>query len=266
MELQILTMRTYILLFIVLLFSSCEKVLDLNLDKTAPKIVIESVFTNVSLRHTVSVSSTANFEASNAKIPVSGAILTLIEENGPTLTYTETSPGIYSSTRYRGVPGRKYTLNVTVNGKTYSASSVMPMPVPIKSLSQAELSFFNETRKIVKVNYADPIGIPNYYYSRVFINNVKRDDFFVESDRFNDGKDVQNNIFIDDPELKVGDVVRVQLLTIDQYVYRYLFSITQITGNGGPPTAPANPTSNFNNGALGFFSASTSTEETRVID
>ncbi|MES2652351.1 MAG: DUF4249 domain-containing protein [Bacteroidota bacterium] len=266
MEFQILTMRKISFILIAILFSSCEKVINLNLANTEPKIVIESIFTNISTRHTVSISSTANFDASNAKVPVTGATVTLQEENGPTLTFTEPTPGSYLSSRYRGIPGKKYTLNVTVNGKTYTAISIMPQPVPIQSLKQAELTFFNETRKSVQVNYTDPLGIPNFYYNRLFVNTVKRSEFYIDSDRFNDGKEVKNNIFIDDPELNVGDMVRVQFLTIDENVYRYLFSITQITGNGGPPTTPANPNSNFNNGALGYFSASTSTEQSMIIE
>lgn len=267
MEFQVLTMRNYHLIpLIVLLCTSCEKIIDLNLNNTEPKIVIESIFTDVSTRHTVSISNTADFDTNNTTIPVSGATVLIKEESGPTLTFTESTPGNYISTRYKGKPGIKYTLSVTVNGKTYSATSIMPLAVPIKSINQAELNFFGKSRKIVELNYIDPFGIPNFYYSRIFINNVKRDNFSVDSDRFNDGKQVKNTIYTDESELAKGDAVRIQLLTIDENVYRYLFSITQITGNGGPPTTPANPNSNFNNGALGFFSASTSTEQTLIID
>lgn len=259
-------MRKLLILFLAILCSSCEKVIDLDLDNTESKIVIESIFTDINTRHGVSISRTVNFDESNTKVPVTGALVTLKEENGPTLAFTEPTPGTYTSTRYKGVPGKKYTLTVTVGGQTYSATSIMPIAVPIKSINQAELAFFNETRKIIQLTYKDPFGIPNYYYNRVFVNGVKRENFSVDSDRFNDGKEVKNNIFVDEPKLLKGDVVKVQFLTIDANVYRYLFSITQITGNGGPPTTPANPNSNFDNGALGFFSASSSTEESLVID
>lgn len=244
---------------------SCEKVIDLNLPTTAPKIVIEGIFTDLNVRHTISISTTVNFDASNTKKPVSGATVSLKEENGPTINFTEDSPGNYLSTRYKGIPGKKYTLTVTLNGQTYVATSIMPLAVPIKSLNQIELSFFGETKKFVQVNYQDPAGIPNYYYNRLFVNKLKRSSFYLESDRFNDGRLVQNTIFNDEPDLVAGDKVQVQLLTIDENVYKYLFSITQIDGNGGPPTAPANPTSNFNNGALGYFSASTLTTDSLTI-
>ncbi|MEJ5996078.1 DUF4249 domain-containing protein [Pedobacter sp. Du54] len=260
-------MRKLIIILIAVLCSSCEKVIDLKLNTTEPKIVIEAIFTDLNVRHSFTISSTSNFDQSNTKIPVTGAKLTLTEENGPTLSFIELTPGTYTTAvRYKGIPGKKYTLSVIADGKTYTATSIMPVAVPIKTLNQAELTFFKNTRKIVQINYTDPLGIPNYYYNRVFVNGVKREDFSVDSDRFNDGKEVKNTIFIGEPDLVKGDVVRVQFLTIDVNVYRYLFSITQITGNGGPPTTPANPNSNFNNGALGFFSASSSTEQTIVIE
>lgn len=247
------------------LFSSCEKVIDLQLENTEPKLVIEAIFTDLDVRHIVSLSNTTNFDVTTKKVPVSGAVVTLTEENGPTITYTEQTPGNYISTRYKGIEGKKYTITVNANGKTYVATSVMPKRVPIKSLNQIELSAFGETRKIVQVNFDDPAGVANFYYNRVFINNLKNNRFYVDSDRFTDGREVKNNIFIDEPELVTGDKVKIQLLTIDEKVYKYLFSITQITGNGGPPTTPANPESNFNNGALGFFSASTLSVDSLVI-
>jgi hypothetical protein len=252
-------------LIVTVLFSSCEKVIDLKLDSTDSKLVIEAILTDLDVRHIVSLTKTVNFDASNTKVPVSGAIVSIKEENGPTITYTEQTPGNYISTRYKAIPGKKYTMSVVVNGKTYIATSIMPLAVPIKSLSQIELSAFGENRKIVQVNYNDPAGIANFYYNRVFVNNLKKERYYVESDRFNDGREVKNNIFIDEPDLVTGDKVKVQLLTIDANVYKYLFSITQITGNGGPPTTPANPESNFNNGALGFFSASSFTVDSLVI-
>jgi hypothetical protein len=127
------------------------------------------------------------------------------------------------------------------------------------------LAFFGNKKKFVQVNYLDPAGVPNYYNSRVFVNGVKRDLFYVESDRFNDGKSVVNTIFTSTPDLEIGDKVKIDFESIDANVFRYLFAITQISGNGGPPTAPANPDSNFSNGALGYFNACTSRTDSLII-
>lgn len=250
----------------VIIFSSCEKVISLDLDQTTAKIVIEAIFTDLNTNHLVSLSATKNFEADNKKIPVSGALVVLKEENGPTVTFTEQGKsGNYYSTKFKGIPGKKYTMSVTSSGKIYTAISRMPLSVAVTSLSQVELTFFGETRKLVQVNYNDPIGIENFYYNKVYVNGSKRGSLNIESDRFNDGKAVKNTVFLSDPDLKLGDKVKIQLLTIDENVYKYLFSLSQISGNGGPPTTPANPTSNFSNGALGYFSASTISTDSLTI-
>ncbi|MCY1534475.1 hypothetical protein D9M68_698490 [compost metagenome] len=257
------------ILFYVLMFSgtiglSCQKVIDLSLNDMPPKLVIESYLSNISGQQIVSLSRTLNFDSPTAKEPVSGAVIILTDENNAQVRYTEDaqSPGIYRSVRYRGTPGRTYTLSVMVNGQSYQATSTMPLPVDLQTVNQAEMSFLGERRKVLEISYKDPIGVSNYYNCRVFINGKKRDQLFVDSDRFTDGRDVKNTLYLGEPYLKTGDVVRIQLLTIDERVYRYLFSFTQISGNGGPPTAPANPVSNFSNGALGYFSASTLSEQT----
>ncbi len=250
---------------LALFLCACEDVIDLKLDNTTPKIVIEGTITDVNEPHTVIISKTINFTESNKKLPVSGAVVVVKEEGGLSVSFTEKTPGVYVSPTFKGTSSKKYTISVTANGKVYNATSIMPKPVRIESLTQVDLNFFGTVRKYIQVNYVDPLGIPNFYNSRVFINNVKRDLFYVESDRFNDGKEVANTIFTDEPDLVAGNKVKIEFLTIDEKVYRYLFAITQIGGNGGPPTAPANPDSNFDNGALGYFSASTSRTESITV-
>ncbi len=253
--------NNYPIFFISLLafaFVSCEKVIDLKLENTSPKLVIESTFTDSLQIQTVTISQTINFETSNQFKPIVGAKVTLSDMQNMLITFVETNPGIYQTlTPVKGESGKKYNLSVTVNNQNYLASSTMPQAVKLDSIRQNEIFIFGEKTKFLKVHFQDPAGLGNYYNNRIFINKTKRNEFFVEFDRFNDGKQIANTIFINEPDLAVGDKVKIDLLTIDVNVYRYLFSITQISGNGGPPTAPANPVSNFNNGALGYFSAST---------
>ena len=260
-----LSSKLYVSILATTIFSGCEKVIDLKLENTTPNIVIEASITDANKSQVVWLSQTINFEASTKKIPLTGAKVEVKEEGGTTLNFVERQPGVYTSIIYKGIPGKKYTTTITANGKNYTAVSVMPYPVEIESLSQTELTFFGTKRKFIVVNYNDPQGIPNFYNIRISVNGLKRNSYYVESDRFNDGKPVKNNIFTEEPDLVTGDTVSVEFQCIDENVYRYLFSITQITGNGGPPTSPANPDSNFNNGALGYFNACTSRKAQIII-
>lgn len=255
----------YLFISLTMILSSCEKIIDLPIKNATPRIVIEATISDVNEAQTVFISQTIPFQTDTRKVPLSGAVVSVKEDGGPTLTFVQTKPGVYQSSAYKGVPGKKYTINVTSNNKSYTATSIMPLPVSLDSLSQTELTFFGTKNKFVVVHYNDPIGVPNFYNIRIAVNSVRRNSYYVESDRFNDGKNVKTNIFTDEPLLVTGDTVNVELQGIDEKIYRYLFSITQITGNGGPPTAPANPDSNFNNGALGYFSAHTSRKNKIII-
>jgi len=246
--------------------TSCEEVIELDLKTTGPKLVIEAHFTDSLQIQTVNVNKSVNFEADNKMTPVSGAVVILTSDIGVIASYLEVKPGHYATINpVKGVAGIKYTLTVVENNKTYIAVSQMPNPVKIESLGQTELTFFGTTNKFVQLFYSDLAGVPNFYNNRIYVNGVKRNQFFLESDRFNDGKRVVNTLFNQEPDLVTGDKVKVEFLGIDEKVYRYLFSIAQISGEGGPPVSPADPDTNFSNGALGYFSSSAITADSIVV-
>ncbi len=247
-------------------FVACEKVIELDLKNTEPKLVIEANFTDSLQIQTVNIGQTVSFKADNKMTPVSNAQVSLKSDNGLALSFVEIAPGLYATNKaVKGIAGVKYTLTVTVNNKTYTAISQMPSPVKIDSLKQTSIVIFGKTNKFIQVVYKDEPGVPNYYNNRLYVNGVKRNDSFVEFDRFNDGKRVENTLFNQEPDLKTGDKIKVEFLGIDVNVYRYLFAIAQINGAGGPPTSPADPDSNFSNGALGYFSSSAFTADSVVV-
>ncbi|SMD16527.1 DUF4249 domain-containing protein [Pedobacter nyackensis] len=256
--------RLLILLFVGTLFSSCEEVIDLKLDNSEPVIVIDGGISDQNENQLVKVSRTYNFTEPNKFNGVAGAQVVLIRPNGTKISYTEVSPGVYQSVKLRGLPGNKYTLDVTVGGKTYTASSTMPGRVVLDSLTFKQFNFFGATNNYMAVNYNDPAGIQNQY-RYILRSNGKTEEDMVSEDRFTDGNKVSDVIFYKLEDLMVGDSLHVELQCIDRNVYRYFYSLSQSSGEGGPPVAPSNPVSNFSNGALGIFNAYTSSKRSAVI-
>jgi hypothetical protein len=242
----------------ILAFTSCEEVIDIETKEQEPVVVIEASITDRTERQTIYLSQTVPFNQSFQTVPLRSATVRVTETGGPTLTFTEDQPGVYRSTIFKGGYGKTYNLSVTVNGKTYTATSKMPNKVSLDSLSVSEVTFFGETRKYVKVHYQDPLNEVNAYRYILSINGERLKDFFIDSDRFNNGNYVDNTIFNDEPEIKAGDEIMIDFQNITPEIYRYFFAITQIEGNGGPPVAPSNPDTNLSNGALGYFSTHTS--------
>lgn len=256
--------NVFVLLCAVLLFSSCEKIVDLKLDNANPVLVIDGGINDQNENQVVKISKTYNFTEPNKFNAVSGATVVLTRPNGSTVNYTEVSPGNYQSVKTRGIPGNKYTLNVTVEGKTYTASSTMPARVTLDSLTFKQFNFFGEQNTYVAVNYNDPAGTENQY-RYILKAKGKIEEDMVSEDRFNNGNKVSDVVFYEVDDLVTGDTIGVEFQCIDRNVYRYFYSLGQNNGSGGPPVAPANPVSNFNNGALGVFNAHTTSKRAIVI-
>ncbi len=244
------------LLFGFFLFSSCEKVIDLDLKKAEPIIVIEGSISDQTENQFVRISKTIPFTESNTFNGFKGATVSIIAPGSMPINFIEVSPGLYRSQRVRGTPGQTYKLEVLADGKLYTASSTMPLPVIPDSVGFKKLSFFGDENIYPTVYYKDPSGVQNQYRYLVKINNKSQADIVFE-DRFNDGNAISDLIIYDGDDIKKGDTITIEMQSIDRNVFKYYFAISQIGGNGGPPVAPANPNSNISNGALGIFSAHT---------
>jgi hypothetical protein len=141
----------------------------------------------------------------------------------------------------------------------------MPNPVNLDSVGFKTISFFGNSNIYPMVYYTDPPKVQNQYRNILKINGKLQGDIVFE-DRFNDGNAVSDVIIYDgDDDLKPGDIVEVEMQSIDRNVFKYFFALSQIGGNGGPPVAPSNPETNFNNGALGIFNACAKSTKSVVL-
>lgn len=244
-------------------FTGCEEVIDIDLKDADQVLVIEGNVSNTETTHFVSISKTVPFASNSTDNPQSGAIVKILEEivSGSTSSvitpkaersFTEVSSGLYQISNYRASPGRKYTLTVELADKSYQASSIMPAPISIDSIGTVTDSFFGEDQKTVSIVFQDPPNEKNYYRYLLTVNGKAITDVFAYNDKFNDGKKVQRNLYNEDLDLFRGDSVWVEQQCVDQAVYNYF---NGIQSNNPGSAAPANPISNFSNGALGYFSA-----------
>ncbi len=250
-------MKRYIHIFTAILLlvtaiTSCQKVIDIDLNKKEPKIVIEGGISDQPGPYLIRVSKTVNFDESNEFPAVSGALLVLHDDMNNSETLSETAPGEYITTSLQGVAGRTYTLEVTVNAVTYTSVSYLSPAVDIDSLTIEE-SFWGERQ--VNIHLKDPVETENFYRVIQEINRVKQNDIYLISDELQNGTSLSMPLFGEYIMLK-GDTVTVHLQSIDRAAYDYYRTLAALVSGGGPPSdAPANPITGFTNGALGYFSA-----------
>lgn len=249
----------------VIVFYSCTKVVDINLNDASPQIVIEGNVTDSTGPYQVQITKTANYSSSNIFPPVSGAVVKITDNtSGKIDLLTEVASGIYKTNISKGIYGHTYQLNVVTSGQTYTASSTMPQLVVLDSITFQHNSFFNITAINPVANFQDPAGILNYYTFKQTINSRQLYFTYYRNDRLSDGKYISQQIFPDSNYIKVGDNIKIQMNCVDKNVYNYFSTLWQATGNNVQTVTPTNPISNISNNALGYFSASTVMFKTKV--
>lgn len=232
--------------------NSCEKVIDVDLDETDQKIVVEGVILNGDTIQRVRVTRTTSFDDSNGAPTVDNAVITVTDNLGNIGTFASVGNGWYELTSYPGVEGRTYSIQVNVDGQTFLANSTMPNLVPMDSLYTEFFPFGMDTFITVVPSRYDPVGIANFYQFHLFKNGVKQKEIFLQNDQFTDGNLAVEPLFISD--IKLNDTLKVTMFCIDKPVWTYF---NQLAVNASNSTTPANPVSNFTGGCLGYFSART---------
>ena len=245
---------------LLLLFTSCEKEIDLNLDDKSGVLVVDGNVTDQAGPYYVQLTKSVPFTQANTYPAVTDATVTISDQTGKQDQLVYDANGRYKTTTLIGTPGNVYTLKIVVDGKTYTASSRLPKVVPLDSLTQDSIKFGSEVRYAIRPMYTDPMDLGNNYRFIISVNGKSNKAYNLISDNINNGK-VNQRAFpiINDediePELKKGDVITVEMHGLDLPIYTYYNALAEITGRGG--VTPANPPSNISGGALGRFSAHT---------
>ena len=248
--------------FSVLLgFSSCEKVIDVDLNDTEQKVVIEGSILRGDTLQRVRITKTQNFDESTAPPTVDNAVVTVIDNLGNAAVFTSVGNGWYELTGYPGVEGRTYTLTATVEGTTYSGSSIMPSYQAMDTLYVEFYPFGADTLISLVPAHFDKQVVPNYYQFHVYIICTRDKTVYLQNDQFTDGNLTVEPLFVSD--LLLEDTVRVDLFCIDKPVYTYF---NQLGVNSSSSATPANPISNLNGGCLGYFSARTVHSRTIIVN
>ena len=241
---------------VVFISSSCQKVIDVDLKSVDPEIVIEANVSDQAGPYLVQLSKTVNFDQPNVFPGVSGAVVILSDNMGNADTLTEVSSGKYYTSSLAGVPGRNYFLKVQAEGEEYIAASFMSSAVVIDTIMVDSLTFGGVSNKYLNVTFTDPASPGNFYRIIEIINGDTLSIINLSNDEFENGRQITVPIFSDeDPTLKSGDNVVIVLQCIDENVFDYFLELLMMINSGGQSAAPANPTSNISNNALGYFSA-----------
>ena len=257
------------LLGCIIIISSCQKVIDVDLNETDPKFVIEANYTAEDSTVSVKITFTSSYFDASAPTTVNNATVVITNHLGMSLPVTFIGNGMYELTNYVPIFETNYTLTVSYGGVTYTAVSTMHAPVQLEDITyEFYPGFFGlEPGYVCDLNFYDPAGVENFYVVALSLNGVadtKLTSLFIQNDLFSDGNLVSRPLFKDEFN-QVGDTVGMELRSVDKATYQYYYEILSIAG-GQTTAAPSNPANNWDNEALGYFSAYSNNRKEVVIE
>lgn len=260
--------NTIIGLLLLSCFSSCEKVIQLDVPEGEEKIVIEGIIIN-EREASVKVSRSKPYDEVLQDHLIDDATVILSTNYGVSEELKLKSSGIYSSSSIIGLVGVKYNLTVTVDGEEFVAESTMPKVSPIDSIYSIYDPFpemFDRPGDYrVDIDFTDDGEIENFYRLKGYVNGELLNDadaFVVFNDKLFNGYDYTVSMMAN--RFNSTDTVSYQLLSIDKDTYSYYSELSDVVGGGGNGI-PYNPQGNFSNDAVGYFSAQSSAISTIII-
>ena len=259
-------MKNIIIIAGLLLTASCQKVIDLKVRDADKKYVIEGNVTDQPGPYTVTISNTTTFNSTWQFQGVGGASVTIRDDAGNSELLHETGTGVYQTSTLSGVEGRTYQLLIKIGEKTFTASSIMPHRVNFDSLYVREIVNFTKTVKAAVPIFTDPAGQGNSYKFNQYINGKLDKSLYYQNDDFTDGLMNTFALLQPDPDstLRTNDYLDIDMQCIDKPMYKYWYSLDE-SSSGEGNSIPANPVTNIQGGALGYFSAHTSRRRSLVV-
>ncbi len=252
-------------LFFVLLFSACEKNIDVNFPPGEQPYVIEGYIENdvvpivsisrgVSFLKNISNEDFRDLFVTNADVAISidgGAWINLdpIDLGGAV---------IYTNTSISGEVGKKYDLKVEVDGKLFIASTTILPSHPLDSISIKTAPGDKGIKdSLVELTawFSDPIQKDNFYrmltrknsefFFDVAFNSIYND-LLINGQQtsftiFGGKQQLQNNDSADFSQygyFKRGDTVYVKWASIDKAQFDFWDSFESQSGSFGNPFAP----------------------------
>jgi Domain of unknown function (DUF4249) len=271
----------FILLSIASVLVSCEETITLDLDQTTSKVVIEGFVTNEIGKSYVRISKSTDFYKVGSTERITNAVVRLNSTRGEEVLFAHNPSGekkqegvYFASSSFKGEIGNTYNFIVSIGSQTYEAQDELFAVSKIDSLSyginDTELDDpeiegkFYEALLFTK----EPPETKDYYLFKFYRNDTL--DYSNDTDVYftnDEGIEEKINGFPSPVYYSLKDTATVEMYSLSRNAFLFYNDLSNLlNGDGGmfsPP--PANPRTNWSNGALGFFQASAVSRETIII-
>lgn len=252
-------------LLIVLLFSNCEKVVDIDVPTIEPKLIIDAsfevLFNTTPVTANVVVKLKLSTDYFDETIPtVSDAIVFLTNTiDSSVINFSDVNLNGNFTPIINFIPkdAIEYELTVIYKSEIYKGTATKVKSTQIDNAMQGDETLFSGKEIEIKVAFKDNVDRENYYLFN-FTNNL----FLPLEDRFFNGTNYNFSFFYQEDEIEVPTNVTVTMsgITKDYFTYFRILQNQSGTSGGGPfQSVPSSllgnviNTTNEANFPLGYF-------------
>ena len=251
-----------VLLPFLFMFSSCEKVVVIELNEANQQRVVEAELSSHASLTYVKLSKTASFYGTDEFEKIQNAVVKISGSNGSESIFSERNdePGTYypfNPPFLVAVSGITYTLSINTAEGLITAVSSSPTHVPLDSITvEPRQGPFGHGEYLIRCHFTDPGEEENFYRFKIYWANWTNY-FQVISDELINGISTDFPLFRYFPD--EGDSVVIEMMCIDKATYLYFNALEEAAEGGGPfSAAPGNPLSNMEGtDVIGYFGTNT---------
>lgn len=234
-----------IILFFAIAFTSCEDVIDVPVQTTTSRLVIDASLdwekgTDGNVQSITLRTSTPFFDTTTNAIVTEASVIVTNNTNNTEFIFIDQNDGEYTTTEFIPILGQSYTLEVIYDGEIYSATETLNEVTEITALFQDRIDGFSEDELELHVVFTDPPEEGNRYLFKFQRQDELLPVFEVGFDKFVNGNEIDWWYEEDDDEdtdkieaIVPGDIVSVEMYAISEAYFDYMkILIEQIGGVG----------------------------------
>lgn len=232
-------MRLLKLIILIIIFHSCEKVIDIETEFDDKRLVIDA---NIS-KHRDSIDGIASVKLSET-IPYFSDQESIVKN---ALVKIETNQIVYNlvynndkkeyASIIENINNEEFVLSIIRNENTYKSSEKLIATPKIKSVIFGDRKSLNKDEVELRVTFIDPPEKGNYYLWKFGPKKSGKYDYLPALDKYINGNEFTFSFFIDKTEyLQNSDFINIEINGISENYYNYLNILTSQAGaqNGRP--------------------------------
>ena len=249
----------------VLLFSNCEKVVDIDVPTIEPKLIIDAsfevLFNESPVKANVVVKLKLSTDYFDDTIPtVSDAIVFLTNTaDNAVINFSDVNLNGNFTPIINFIPkdAIAYELTVIYKNEIYKGNATKVKSNKINDIQQGDETLFSGEEIELKISFTDEVAVENYYLFNIDIYS-----YITIEDRYFDGSEYNFSYFYEDDNIEFPKNIAIKMsgITKDYFTYFRILQNQSGTSGGGPfQSVPSSllgnviNTSNEANFPLGYF-------------